>query len=91
MAGDRPRLAALTVLLASLAGCGQAAYTAPPAPVFTSGTPAAPAAGPTAAPTTVAPVEVDPTDVAADLPPGQSVPDDAGWSVADMKLGSSGE
>lgn len=34
--------------------------------------------------TTVTPVEIDPADVAADLAPGESLPDDAGWSVADM-------
>ncbi|HWL42780.1 MAG TPA: serine hydrolase domain-containing protein [Ilumatobacter sp.] len=89
-------LAALAVHL--VAACGEPGYTAPPVPQFTGGTRAAAAAGlagaapavgvdptvaPTAAPTTL-PVAIDPADVAADLAPGESLPDDAGWSVADM-------
>lgn len=77
-------LAALVPLLIS--ACGDPGYTAPPTPVFTAGFRAVTQAGPppSTPPSTARPVEIDPADVAADLAPGESVPDDAGWSVADM-------
>lgn len=68
----------------SLSGCAQTGYTAPPQPVFTAGHRAEPGPATTVAAPPATPVEIDPADVAADLPPGQSLPDDAGWAVADM-------
>lgn len=76
--------------LATLAACGDARYTAPPAPQFVGGRPAAAGGEGAAGATLPAPdtppqvVEIDPADVAADLAPGESVPDDAGWVVGDM-------
>jgi D-alanyl-D-alanine carboxypeptidase len=76
----------LTIALMSmpLSGCGQTGYTAPPDPVFTPGHRAEPGPPDATAAPPATPVEIDPADVAADLQAGESVPDDAGWSVADM-------
>lgn len=88
-----PALATLGALtaVASLSGCAQTGYTAPPEPVFTAGVRAAPAstdpapAGPSGRPA-AAVAEIDPADVARDLAPGESERDDAGWSPDDLVL-----
>ena len=70
--------------LLSLAGCGQARHTAPPAPQFVGGEAGAPGGDAQLWQVTGARVEIDPAEVAADVAPGESLPDDAGWSVADV-------
>ena len=82
---------AVAIALASsfaLGACGRAGYTAPPAPVFTSGSRALPGGGPAQPVAGVASAAtIAPADVAADLEPGAPVADDAGWSVAGMLSG----
>lgn len=79
-------------LAVGLAACGNPRYTAPPTPQFVGAQPVAAAAaalGPAGAPTTAAETaapttRIDPADVMADLAPGESLPDDAGWSTGAM-------
>jgi D-alanyl-D-alanine carboxypeptidase len=75
-----PPVAALSLMASA---CATTGYTAPPEPQFTSGEKARPATVTTPG-SAERPVEIDPADVAADLAPGQSILDDAGWSVAEM-------
>jgi len=82
-------LVAAGALLATVTGCGNPRYTAPPTPQFVGAQPVAGASdlGGESAPTVpadAATVEIDPADVVADLAPGESLPDDAGWSPAAM-------